>query len=248
MWEWLPSLPLRGAHSAAGCAQRDMKIVSLLPSATEILYALGLGDALEAVTAQCNHPPDAATKPIVSTTALPAGKRLDPREIDEEVRARIARGEPTARLDAARISEIRPDLIVTQDLCRVCAVPTGDVQDALDLLGCHAEVVSLDPGTLDEVIASIGILGDATGTAGRARELMEQLRARLAGVRDVVAGQGRPRTLALEWSDPPFSGGHWVPDMIEAAGGEALLATAGARSRQLAWEEIAREGPDVVIF
>jgi len=224
-----------------------VKIVSLLPSATEIVFALGLGDALEAVTFECDYPEAARTKPVVSTTAL-TGDQLSAAEIDEQVSTRLAQGEPIYRLDAARISLIAPDLILSQDLCQVCAVPTGEVERALDVLGCRAEVISLDPSTLDEVIACVGLVGAATGESARATALMTQLRDRIAAVRAAVGGRGRPRTLALEWSDPPFSGGHWVPDMIDAAGGDPLLAEAGSPSRRLRWEEIADAAPDVVVF
>ncbi len=225
-----------------------MKIVSLLPSATEIVFALGLGDALEAVTFECDYPPEARAKPVVSTTALPEDRPLSAREIDDEVTAKLTQGEAIYRLDAAQLAAINPDLILTQDLCRVCAVPTGDVEAALDVIGCHAEVVSLDPTTLDDVIACIGTVGDATGTDARAQTLMTQLRERIAAVRAAVAGREQPRTFALEWSDPPFSGGHWVPDMITAAGGQPLLAASGEPSRRLRWEEIAATKPEVVVF
>lgn len=227
---------------------QPMKIVSLLPSATEIVYALGLGDALAGVTSECDHPPDARAKPVVSTTALPVEAQMSARSIDEEVRARVVQGASIYRLDADLIADIDPDLILTQDLCRVCAVPTGHVEDALAVLGCDAQVVSLDPGSLDEVIACIGLVGDATGTAERARALMGQLRGRIAAVRRTVGGRHRPRTFALEWSDPPFTGGHWVPDMVEAAGGLPLLATKGVPSRSLRWEEVGDEAPEVVVF
>jgi iron complex transport system substrate-binding protein len=229
-----------------------MRIVSLIPSATEIVFALGLGDQLEGVTFECDFPPAARTKAVVSGTALPeahpTGEALTPREIDDAVSATVADGQPIYTLDTARIGAIAPDLILAQDLCRVCAVPSGAVEDALDVLGCRADVVSLDPDSLDAVIACIGVVGDATGTADIAQKLMDGLRARVDAVRAAVAGRSRPRVLALEWSDPPFSGGHWVPDMIAAAGGVALLARAGARSERLEWLDIAAAAPDVVVF
>jgi iron complex transport system substrate-binding protein len=225
-----------------------MRIVSLLPSATEIVYALDLGDALEAVTFECDYPPAARTKPVVSTTALPADGELTAREIDTAVSESVARGEPLYRLDTDRIAAIAPDLILTQDLCRVCAVPAGDVEAALGVIGCQAAVVSLDPSTLDDVIACVGIVGDATGTAPRAHALMRQLRDRVAAVRRATRGRGRPRTFALEWSDPPFSAGHWVAEMIDAAGGEALLTEPGERSRRLDWAEVAGAAPEAVVF
>lgn len=225
-----------------------MKIVSLLPSATEIVFSLGLGNALEAVTDECDHPPQARAKPVVSSTALSFDGGPTAAEIDAAVSSRIAAGESIYRLDRARIAAIDPDLILTQDLCRVCAVPTGDVQEALASLGCRAEVVSLDPATLEEVIDCIDLVGDATGTTAKARQLTRQLRERLEAVCDAVVGRPRPRTFALEWSDPPFSAGHWVSDMVEAAGGDAVLATPAAPSRRLTWEEVAGAEPDVVVF
>jgi iron complex transport system substrate-binding protein len=225
-----------------------MRIVSLLPSATEIVYVLGLDDALVGVSFECDHPPGARTKPIVSGTALPTDAPMSASEIDRAVSMRVAADEPLYTLDADRIRAAAPDVILAQDLCAVCAVPSGQVEAALDVLGCRAEVVSLDPGSLDDVIACIGRVGEVTGTGDRAAGVMRALRERIARVRAATAGAVRPRVLALEWSDPPFSAGHWVPEMIEAAGGEALLADPGARSRRLGWSEIDGVAPDVVAF
>ena len=222
-------------------------IVSLLPSATEIVYALGLGGQLEAVTFECNFPPAAREKPVVSTTALPVDG-ASAGEIDAAVTASVARGEPLYRLDTELIRTIDPDVILTQDLCRVCAVPSGDVEAALGVIGCNAEVVSLDPLSLDEVIACVGAVGEATGTTERARTLMEELRGHVTAVRASVGDAPRPRTFALEWSDPPYSAGHWVPDMIDAAGGVSVLAELGARSRRLDWDEVAAHEPEVAVF
>lgn len=225
-----------------------MRIVSLLPSATEIVYALGLDEALAGVTFECDYPAGARSKAVVSFSALPDDEPLAPAEVDRLVSASVAGGRPIYRLDAARIGAIDPDVILTQDLCQVCAVPTGAVEDALSVLGCSAEVVSLDPGSLDEVLGSIEQVGAATGSASRAAEVVAGLRARLDAVAVAVAGRERPRVLPLEWSDPPFSGGHWVPDMIVAAGGEPVLAPAGARSRRLAWNEVAAAPAEVAVF
>jgi len=223
-----------------------MKIVSLIPSATEIVFALGLGDALEGVTFECDYPDAARSKTVVSGTALPTDGSLTAREIDEAVSARVAEGEPIYTLDRERIRTIQPDLILAQDLCRVCAVPSGAASDALAVLGCDAQVLSLDPSTLDDVIECVTVVGRATGTEDVAVTLTHALRARTAVVRGAVAMHHRPRVLALEWSDPPFSGGHWVPDMIEAAGGEPLLGRSGEHSRRLDWEEVER--PEIVVF
>jgi iron complex transport system substrate-binding protein len=224
-----------------------VKIVSLLPSATEIVYALGLGDSLEGVTFECDFPSSARTKPVVSGTALPEGE-LSAREIDDVVSATVASGEPIYTLDAERIRSIQPDLILAQDLCRVCAVPSGAVSDALGVLGCQAEVLSLDPSTLADVVACIETVGEATGTGARAREVIAGLNERLERVRAHVAGLDRPRTFALEWSDPPFTGGHWVPDMITAAGGSPVLGAAGVSSRRVTWEDVAAAAPEVTVF
>jgi iron complex transport system substrate-binding protein len=225
-----------------------VKIVSLLPSATEIVYALDLGEHLRGVSFECDYPDKARSVPVVSGTALPSDVSLSAQEIDAEVSARVAAGESIYTLDDARIRAIDPDLILAQDLCQVCAVPSGAVEEALEVIGCHAQVVSLDPGRLNEVIDCVGIVGSATGTDAKADELMDSLRARVDAVRLRVRGRQRPRVLVLEWADPPFNAGHWVPDMVEAAGGEAILAAAGARSRRLSWEEIAAEKVDITLF
>jgi iron complex transport system substrate-binding protein len=225
-----------------------MKIVSLLPSATEIVFALGMDDELAGVSFECDYPPAARAVPVVSGTALPTDGSLTAEGIDAEVSARVAAGESIYTLDAARIRTIDPDVILAQDLCQVCAVPSGAVEDALAVIGCHAVVVSLDPGRLDEVIDCIGSVGRATRTDQAAEALMADLRRRVAAVCRRVEGRRRPRVFALEWPDPPFNGGHWVPDMIEAAGGVPVLAAGGERSRRLAWDEIAAERIDVTVF
>jgi iron complex transport system substrate-binding protein len=225
-----------------------LRIVSLLPSATEIVFALDLGEHLRGVSFECDYPESARLVTVVSGTALPSDGSLGAREIDAAVSARIAAGAPIYTLDDAQVRAIDPDLILAQDLCQVCAVPSGAVEEALEAIGCHAEVISLDPARLDEVIGCIGVVGAATGTAARAEALMEALRARVEAVRQRVRGRPRPKVLVLEWPDPPFNAGHWVPDQVEAAGGAPVLATAGARSRPLTWEEIGAEGVDVTVF
>lgn len=225
-----------------------VKIVSLLPSGTEIAFALGLGPDLCGVTFECDHPPAARDVPIVSGTALPTDGSLTAAEIDAAVSARVAAGESIYTLDVERIRAIDPDVILTQDLCQVCAVPAGAVTEALDRLGCSAEVVSLDPTRLSEVIADIGRVGDATARRPEADELMATLRRRIVAATASVAEAVPPRVLMLEWGDPPFNAGHWMPDMIEAAGGEPVLGPAGGRSRRLSWDEVGDEQVDIVVF
>jgi iron complex transport system substrate-binding protein len=223
-----------------------MRIVSLLPSATEIVYALGLGEHLVGVTDECDWPPQARTVQVVSRSALPAV--AEPAEIDRLVSASIGGGQPIYRLDTEAICDLRPDLVLSQDLCAVCAVPSGQVNQALDVLGCQAEVVSLDPSSLDEVLEGVVRVGTAAGIPERAEEVVAGLRERLASVHAAVEGLERPRVFALEWGDPPFNGGHWVPEMLQLAGAEAVLACPGAPSVRVTWAQIAAAAPQVVVF
>jgi iron complex transport system substrate-binding protein len=223
-----------------------MRIVSLLPSATEMVYALGLEEHLVGVTHECDWPPEARTVPVVSHSTLPPG--AEPVEIDRLVSESADGGPPIYRLDTATIGALRPDIVLTQDLCAVCAVPRGHVDAALDVLGCRADVVSLDPRSLADVLDAIRRVAKVAGVEARAEEIVDRLRQRLERVTRAVAGLDRPRVFALEWGDPPFNGGHWVPEMIDIANGEPLLASPGRPSTRLTWEEIAAARPQVVVF
>jgi iron complex transport system substrate-binding protein len=225
-----------------------VKIVSLLPSATEIAFALGLGDQLEAVTYECDHPAEARSKPVVSETALPQDRPLSAGEIDQLVTGFMDRREPVYTLDRELIQRIQPDLILTQDLCRVCAVPSGQVDDALAELGCRAEVLSLDPHSLDEILNGILAVGRATGTDEAATDLVAGLRARIERIRTAAGRLLTIRTLGLEWSDPPFVAGHWIPGMIRIAGGHSLLNDPGEPSRSVRWRDVADAAPEVIVF
>jgi iron complex transport system substrate-binding protein len=223
-----------------------MRIVSLLPSATEIVYALGLEQDLVGVTHECDWPAAARLKPMVSMSALPPAST--PAEVDRLVSASLGDGEPIYRLDEVAVRELHPDLVLSQDLCAVCAVPSGKVNEALEVLGCQAQVLSMDPCSLSEVLDCVIVLGRITGTVSVARELVDRLTARLTLVEQAVEGLQRPRTFALEWSDPPFNGGHWVPEMIEMAGGEPVLANRGTDSVRVTWKQIEEACPEVVVF
>ena len=223
-----------------------MRLVSLLPSATEIVYALGLGDELAGVTFECDEPPAARAEKTIVVGGLDT-KAMAPGDIDRYVRSRLAAGEDLYTLHARALAELAPDLILTQDLCRVCALPSGQVSDALDYLGCQADVLTLDPHTLDEVLDSIMVVGRRAGVPERAAALVAGLRARLAAVAAGVAGLGRPRVAVIEWVDPPFTAGHWVPDLVSAAGGRAVAARPGVPSVQTSWPAIAAAGPDLVV-
>ena len=222
-----------------------MRIVSLRPSATEILFELGLGDDVVGVTFECDFPDEARSKRIVSTSALPEG--LSPAEIDRVVRERIAAGEDLYRLDRGAFADIDPDLVVTQDLCAVCAVDVSEVHDALAFLACSADVLTLDPMSLDEVLDTITETGRVTRTEARAAGIVSGLRERLDGVSERLEGVTARPTMVLEWTDPAFTGGHWVPDMVVSAGGDSVLGFPGANSEMLEWEVIEAARADVVI-
>ena len=222
-----------------------MRIVSLLPSSTEILFDIGAGDDVVGVTFECDHPAEARSRTIVSTSAMPEGLR--PADIDAFVAAAMRRGEDLYHLDENALAALDADLVVTQDLCAVCAVDVSVVDDALAHLGCTAEVLTIDPHTLDEVLESIGTLGKATGTEPAADALARSLRERLDGVARRTAGLTRPRTLVLEWTDPPFAPGHWVPDMVDRAGGQCVLGVAGKKSFRVTWDDVAAARSDVVV-
>jgi iron complex transport system substrate-binding protein len=223
-----------------------VRLVSLLPSATEIVYSLGLGEDLVGVTFECDEPPAArAEKTIVVGGRDTRG--MTPREIDTYVRAQLAAGADLYTLHEQALADLRPDLILTQDLCRVCALPSGHVQDALGYLGCRAEVLSLDPHSLEEVLDSILAVGRAAGVAARAERLAGELRARLAGTAARVAGRRRPAVAVIEWADPPFTAGHWIPDLVSAAGGQPVAARPGAPSVCTTWAAIAAAAPELII-
>jgi iron complex transport system substrate-binding protein len=223
-----------------------MRLVSLLPSATEIVYALGLGDDLVGVTFECDEPPSARADKTVVVGGLDT-RGMSPGDIDSYVRAQLAAGGDLYTLHADALSALRPDLILTQDLCRVCALPSGHVEDALGYLGCRADVLSLDPHSLDDVLESFLTVGHRTGVPERATRLVGELRARLARVAAAVAGRRRPRVAVVEWVDPPFTAGHWVPDMVAAAGGTPVAARPCAPSVQTTWEAVAAAAPEYVV-
>ena len=224
-----------------------MRIVSLLPSTTEILFDIGAGEDVVGVTFECDHPAEARERTIVSTSALPEG--LDPARIDAFVSQAMAAGEDLYHLDRGALSGLDADLVVTQDLCAVCAVDVSVVDDALAHLGCSAEVLTIDPHTLDEVLDSIRSLGEATGRTTGATRLVESLRERLSRVARDVAGRSgpAPRVLLLEWTDPPFAPGHWVPEMVTLAGGVPTIGTVGEKSVRVTWEQALASTPDLVV-
>ncbi|HET9196737.1 MAG TPA: ABC transporter substrate-binding protein [Solirubrobacterales bacterium] len=222
-----------------------MRIASLVPSATEMLFGLGLGGDVVGVTHECDHPPAAAGLPHLTRTVLPAG--LSAGEIDARVKEVVGEGRALYELDEKRLAELEPDLIVTQAVCEVCAVSYEDVVAVAARLPGEPPVVQQDPSTLAEVLDDLTRLGVAAGIEGRAAAVRRELEERLEAVRAAVAGEPRPRVIALEWLDPPFLGGHWVPEMIELAGGEDVVGRPGRKSPQVEWEQLAGLDPAVVV-
>jgi iron complex transport system substrate-binding protein len=222
-----------------------MRIVSLVPSATEMLFALGLGPDLVAVTHECDYPPPARELPRITRDVLPPG--LTAAQIDAAVKERTLAGESIYELDAEALHELRPDLIVTQALCSVCAVSYDDVRAIAGEIDTQPLVISLDPHTVGEVLGDARTLAQATDSKDAAVDLLSDASARIDRVRLAVRAAKRPRVAALEWLDPPFAAGHWTPQLIEYAGGQDVLGFAGEPSEQRTWEEVAASQPDIVI-
>jgi iron complex transport system substrate-binding protein len=222
-----------------------MRIVSLVPSATETLFALGVGDEVVAVTHECDWPPEVEELERVTRDVLPAG--LEAAEIDRAVKALTEEGRAIYELDEARLHALQPDLIVTQALCAVCAVSYEEVQAVAERLDPKPEVVALDPRTLGEVLGDVRTLAQATGNKDAGVDLVQDVAGRIDRVKLAVRGAERPRVAALEWLDPVYVAGHWTPQLIELAGGEDLLGMPGEHSEQRGWEEVAAAQPEVVV-
>ena len=223
-----------------------MRIVSLLPSATEIICALGLEDALVGVTHECDFPPSVRHLPKVTNTLIPhdAGSGA----IDTLVRERLKTGNALYTLDLPVLEQLRPDLLVTQALCDVCAVAEAEVQAAACSLPGHPRVVNLEPETLEEVFDSIAMVGVAAACEDRARDVIAGLRARVQGVAERAGLGDRPRVVVLEWLDPLFTCGHWTPELVRLAGGTEVVAREGARSRTMLLGELLAAAPDVLVI
>jgi iron complex transport system substrate-binding protein len=222
-----------------------MRIISLVPSATEMLFALGVGDNLVAVTHECDYPEHARELPKVTRDRLPCS--LTAAEIDAAVKQRTLAGESIYELDAVALHELEPDLIVTQALCSVCAVSYDDVRSIAEEIDSQPTVISLDPHTVGEVLGNARTLAQATDTKDAAVALISRAASRIDRVRVATRNVRRPRVVALEWLDPPFAAGHWTPQLIGFAGGDDMLGLAGEHSEERSWEEIAAVSPDVVL-
>ena len=219
---------------------RGMRIVSLLPSATEIVADIGLADSLVGRSHECQWPEGVRTVPIVSASKIDSAA-LSGRQIDEAVRAAVEKGEALYAVDGDLLASLRPDFIITQDLCKVCAVSGADIADV------GAKVISLGPRTLSEVADSVRYLGRELGEGGRGIAVAGKMLERIEAVRQAAQGKRRPRVFVAEWIDPPFACGHWIPEMVEAAGGEEVIGRAGECSAPTTWVEVRAACPELVI-
>jgi iron complex transport system substrate-binding protein len=223
-----------------------MRICSLLPSATEILYALGLGDCVLGVTHECDYPPEAATKPALIRPRV--DPHASPAELDEQVRELVMRGESLYAVDDALLRRLNPDLIVTQDLCHVCAASPDDLATALTRFDRMPRVLSLSPHTIADVWDDIRKIGQATSRIEQADELVKGLKTRVSAIEKIAATvPEQPRVVCLEWLDPPYMGGHWVPQMVSRAGGRDMLGQPGEPSFRVPWNRILEAQPDVAV-
>jgi len=224
-----------------------MTVCSLLPSATEILYALGLENEIVAVTHECDYPPQALSKLKITENVIDH-ERLSSAEIDHHVAANIGRHGSIYKLKEDVLQALKPDLIVTQELCDVCAVSYKEVQHAARVFEGHTTILSLEPNTLDEVLDTILFVGQKTRKEDTAQEVVRKLRRRLDDVRERIRGLPRPRVYAMEWLDPPFSAGHWVPEMVEIAGGQEVLGKPGAKSERITMQQIFDAQPEIIVL
>lgn len=222
------------------------RIVSFLPAATEMIYALGLGDRLAGVTHECDYPPEAQHKQVVVRSVLPDG--LTQREIDEAVSARLKQGQSLYEADGEVLARIAPDLIITQELCSVCAPSGNEISQILKVLPRKPQILWLTPKNLDGIFDNLREIGNATGRARQADVLVAQLRGQLELIGRAVSAEGtRPRVFCMEWLDPVYCSGHWVPEMVHYAGGIDALGRAGSESVRIAWSDVLDYAPELIV-
>jgi iron complex transport system substrate-binding protein len=221
-----------------------MRIVSLLPSATDMIAELGMLDSLVGISEDCNWPPEVATRPLVARSRIDVSG-LSSAQIDELFSASQSEGHSLYGVDAGLMDELRPDLIITQDLCEVCAVSSADLTTACPI---GVEVFSMNPRSFDEVVESVIALADKLGVHERGVAVAESMRTKVDQVRRAVAGRARPRVFVAEWMDPPYGSGHWLPEMVEAAGGVNVLSRPGEYSFATTWDAVLAASPDLIVL
>lgn len=223
------------------------RVASFLASGTEIAVALGLQDSIVAISHECDWPPEVLDRPRLSRPRFDAAS-MSSGEIDRALRASMTEHGSVYAIDEELLVAVKPDVVLTQGVCEVCAVPTAGVAEVLGRRGIDAKVVSLDAHTVQDILDSIVQVGAATGAAGQAADVVADLEARVGRVRSSVKASPRPRVLAMEWLNPPFAPGHWVPEMIDIAGGHSLTGSPGGRSREQSWEDLEGLDPDVLVL
>jgi iron complex transport system substrate-binding protein len=224
-----------------------MRICSLVPGATEIVVLLGFADSLVGISHECDYPEAVRKVPVMITPVVDSGARTSA-EIDEQVKALASTGQPLYRVDEGALAEARPDLILTQDVCHVCAVTPDTLLRAIGSLPHRPQLLTVAPQSLNDVIDDVERIGTALGAESRGRDLARSLRSRIAAVRDKAAGRSRPRVACLEWLAPLYVGGHWVPEMVDLAGGLDALGTPGQPSRQVSMEALSAAAPEVAVL
>ena len=222
----------------------SMRIVSLLPSATDMIADLGLMDSLVGVSEDCNWPPQVASKPVVARSRVDLSD-LTSAQIDEIVMASTSESHSLYVVDAQLMRELQPDLVITQDLCEVCAVSSGDLSTACPI---GVEVFSMNPRSFEDVLESVIALAERLGVRERGAEVVQIMRDKVHEVTKAVAGRGRPRVFVAEWTDPPYGSGHWLPEMVEAAGGANVLSRPGEYSFATTWETVLAEEPELIVL
>jgi iron complex transport system substrate-binding protein len=222
-----------------------LKIASLLPSATEIAFALGLGDQVVAVSHECDYPPEASTRPVLTKSAIHQ-KMHRSLDVDREVEKR---GGDIYEIDEKLLEELKPDLILTQELCAVCAVSYTKVKEAARVLDADTKIVSLEPNNLEEIIDNIRLVGEITGKALQAEELASRLSQRIDKVKEKTRKvPHRPRVFFMEWLEPPWAGGHWIPQMADYAGGVEGLGNLGRPSQKISWNRVVDYQPEIIVL
>jgi iron complex transport system substrate-binding protein len=225
-----------------------MKICSLLPGATEVVAALGAADDLVGISHECDYPPSVRNKPVLVRPVIDSDRSSSP-DIDRQVHAAASAGRNLYSLDAALFARTAPDLVITQDLCHVCAITPDQLQQAIGALPKPPRLLTLNPTSLDDILTDTERIGDAIGRGADGRALASELRSRLESIQSTVTQAGeRPTVVCLEWLDPLYVGGHWVPEMVSRAGGKDLLGRPGARSEKVTWEQVLAAKPDILIL